>query len=91
MKQNEDRAYAYLKKVAIAAGYSSPDEYVDNVLKSVPESERTKFQKLREQLTKESKDCGTALDVLGGVASLCVIAGGLRKFDAFTVYPLIKY
>ena len=91
MKQNEDRAYGYLKKVATAAGYSSPDDYVNNVLQLVPEGERTKFQKLRDQLTKENKDCGTALDVLGGVASLCVIAGGLCKFDALTVYLLIKY
>ena len=91
MKQNESRAYDYLKKVAIAAGYSSPDDYVDNALKSLPESERARFQKLRDQLTKENKDCGTALDVLGGVASLCVVAGALRGFHAFTVYPLIEY
>ena len=80
MKVNEERAYGYLQKVATAAGYSTPDAYVDNTLKSVPESERAKFQKLKEQLTAENKDCGMALDVLGGVASLCVIAGGLSGF-----------
>ena len=91
MKKNEERAYEYLGKVASAAGYSSPKEYVDNVLILLPESERTKFQNLRVLLIKESKDCETALEVFGGVISLCVVAGGLCEFDIFIVYPLIKY
>ena len=79
MKTNEARAYEYLKKVSQAAGYPTPDAYVENALKMIPEGERQKFEELKKKLMQQNKDCGTALDVLGGVAALCIIAGGLCK------------
>ncbi|KAI0452153.1 hypothetical protein F5B21DRAFT_506610 [Xylaria acuta] len=72
-KESDTRAYDTLGEIAKMKKYSSPEEYVDAAIKAMPEAERQKFQKLREEITKTGKNGETILFVTGAVATLGLV------------------
>ncbi|KAM0167900.1 hypothetical protein ACHAPF_011531 [Botrytis cinerea] len=72
-KDNDIRAYDYLKKVSKAAGYPTPQDYITAAMDRLPEKEKLEWYRKRDEAVKLSEDMKIAFDVAGGVFALAVL------------------
>lgn len=82
-QDNDKRAYAYLEKVAKAAGYSTPKEYVNAALALLPKSEQEKWHSMRQKADGVDDIVDRTFDIAGGIFAISLfsrLAGELRSW-----------
>ncbi|KAF7896600.1 uncharacterized protein EAF01_009003 [Botrytis porri] len=91
-KDNDIRAYDYLKKVSKAADYPTPQEYIAAAMNMLPEKEKLEWYRKRDEAVKLSEDMKIAFDVAGGVFALAVLGRlGTTERGLALLGSLVRY
>ncbi|KAF7959337.1 hypothetical protein EAE96_000957 [Botrytis aclada] len=91
-KDNDIRAYDYLKKVSKAAGYPTPQDYITAAMDRLPEKEKLEWYRKRDEAVKLSEDMKIAFDVAGGVFALAVLGRlGTTERGLALLGSLVRY